>query len=100
MDKLDLAAQPESQPNFIDSSFKENPSGGSASNFTQWQPVEEFLVVYGKQVADEDGLVNHGGSSHGSHTALGSPHRGHFASGIAGIQRRKCTYTCITHPCL
>lgn len=80
MDQLQLAFQAESEPNFVDSSFKQNPAGSNLQNFNQWQPVDDFLLKYGRQV-DEEGAMN-GGSSHGSQTAIGSPHRGVFGSGI------------------
>lgn len=80
MDQLDLALQAESQPNFVDGAFKNNPGGCSLQNFNQWQPVEEFLLKIGGQVDDDEGAMN-GGSSHGSHTAAGSPLRGFFNGG-------------------
>ena len=79
MDQLNQAEQAESQPNFVDNYFKQNPSGSSPQNFNQWQPVEDFLYKTGMQ-QDEEHALN-GGSSHGSQTAIGSPHRGNFASG-------------------
>lgn len=79
-DPLDLSVQAVSEPNFVDNAFKQNPGGCSLQNFKQWQPVEDFLLKIGKE-ADDEGTLN-GGSSHGSQTVAGSPHRGHYNAGI------------------
>lgn len=91
MDQLDQAEQAESQPNFIDDYFKQNPSGSSPENFNQWQPVEDFIQKVGMQQDHEDHVMN-GGSSHGSQTVVGSPRRGNFASGTF-LQSQQLLYS-------
>ena len=68
--------QPETEPSFIDSAFKEDPRGVS---FRQWQPIETMLDSVARHLETED-ANNHGGSSQGSQTAMESPHR-HMLSG-------------------
>ena len=63
--------QPDPEPNFIDSAFKEDPRGAT---FRQWQPIETMLDSVARQLESED-VNNYGGSSQGSQTAMESPHR-------------------------
>lgn len=71
--------QPEPEPNFIDSAFKEDPRGVS---FRQWQPIETMLDSVGRHLESED-ANNYGGSSQGSQTAMESPHRQMLFGGSA-----------------
>ena len=69
--------QPVSAPDFIDKAFKESPEGVS---FRQWQPLDGMLDSMGRQLQGED-VLNHGGSSQGSQTAMDSPHRRMLSGG-------------------
>ncbi len=83
MDAWTKALQPVSAPDFIDNAFKETPGGVS---FKQWQPVDGMLDSVGRQLEGED-VLNHGGSSQGSQTAMDSPHRRMFSGGsLLGTQ--------------
>ena len=73
--------QPEPQPNFIDSAFKEDPRGVT---FRQWQPIETMLDSVGRQLESED-ANNYGGSSQGSQTGMESPHRHMLSRGTAHV---------------
>ena len=77
MDAWTKALQPVSAPDFIDNAFKDSPGGVS---FRQWQPVDGMLDSMGRQLEGED-VLNHGGSSQGSQTAMDSPHRRIFSGG-------------------
>lgn len=77
MDAWTKALQPVSAPDFIDKAFKESPEGVS---FRQWQPLDGMLDSMGRQLQGED-VLNHGGSSQGSQTAMDSPHRRMLSGG-------------------
>lgn len=88
MDAWTKALQPVSAPDFIDKAFKESPEGVS---FKQWQPVDGMLDSMGRQLQGED-VLNHGGSSQGSQTAMDSPHR-RMLSGGQGETNNGSNYT-------
>ncbi|KAL0049602.1 hypothetical protein WJX82_005734 [Trebouxia sp. C0006] len=88
MDAWTKALQPVSAPDFIDKAFKESPEGVS---FRQWQPLDGMLDSMGRQLQGED-VLNHGGSSQGSQTAMDSPHR-RMLSGGQGETNNGSNYT-------
>jgi len=61
----------------MDAWTKESPEGVS---FRQWQPLDGMLDSMGRQLQGED-VLNHGGSSQGSQTAMDSPHRRMLSGG-------------------
>ena len=86
MEAWDTAGlQPDPEPNFIDSAFKEDPRGVT---FRQWQPIETMLDSAGRHLESED-ANNYGGSSQGSQTAMESPHRHMLFRGIAQCLKSK-----------
>ena len=78
MDAYTKALQPVSAADFIDEAFKERPEGVV---FKEWQPVDGLLESLGRQLEVED-VLNHGGSSQGSQTALHSTQRATLPGGI------------------